>query len=174
MTDDENRSETPKRGHLIGYARVSTDDQNLDLQIDALLKYGVDELDIYKDYATGKNMNRPEWKAMLKDAREGDTIVIWKLDRLSRNVIEGSTEVQRLYKRNVKVVSLDGELNFDTAYGRFMFYLKLALAELEVDQIGERTRAGLKSAKARGRVLSGWRRNDIEKLKCDEGFTQQA
>lgn len=141
---------------LIGYARVSKADgsQNLDLQIDALINGGVSEDKIYKDEASGKNANRPGLEACLKALRKNDVVVVWKLDRLGRNLHHLVNTVQLLSEKNIGLKVLTGKgANIDTTTptGKLMFGFFAALAEFERDLIIERTKAGLESARARGR-----------------------
>ena len=88
MTDDTTGDAEPKPPHLIGYARVSMADQNPDLQIDALVAAGVDRRDIYYEQSSGANSDRPELAALMRDVRPGDVVVVWKVDRLSRNTLK--------------------------------------------------------------------------------------
>jgi DNA invertase Pin-like site-specific DNA recombinase len=141
---------------LIGYARVSKSDgsQSLDLQIDALREYGIRIDNIYSDLASGKLDDRPELIACLKALREGDTLVVWKLDRLGRNLKHLITTIIDLQDRNIGFKVLTGQgANIDTttANGRLIFNIFAALAEFERELISERTKAGLKAARARGR-----------------------
>ena len=141
---------------LIGYARVSKSDgsQNLDLQIDALLSEGVTTENIYEDESSGKNTKRPGLDGCLKALREGDTLVIWKLDRLGRSLQHLVNTVQKLMDKNIGLKVLTGKgANIDTttSTGKLMFGFFAALAEFERDLIIERTKAGLESARARGR-----------------------
>lgn len=141
---------------LVGYARVSKSDgsQNLDLQIDALKKSGVDSENIYHDEASGKNMKRPSLEACLKALRKDDTLVIWKLDRLGRNLHDLVTVVQQLSDKSVGLKVLTGKgANIDTSTptGKMFFGFFAVLAEFERDLIIERTKAGLESARARGK-----------------------
>lgn len=139
---------------LIGYMRVSTADQSTDLQRDALLAAGVKERDIYLDKASGKREDRPGLEACLKAMREGDTLVVWKLDRLGRSLRHLVATVQELVERGVGFRVLTGHgANIDTgtASGKLVFGIFAALAEFERELIGERTRAGLAAARARGR-----------------------
>ena len=135
---------------LVGYARVSKSDgsQNLDLQIDALKKSGVDSENIYHDEASGTNMNRPALEACLKALRKDDTLVIWKLDRLGRNLHDLVTVVQQLSDKSVGLKVLKGKgANIDTSTptGKMFFGFFAVLAEFERDLIIERTKAGLES-----------------------------
>jgi DNA invertase Pin-like site-specific DNA recombinase len=133
----------------IGYARVSGDDQNLDLQRDALLSAGVGS--IYEDTLTGKNVNRPELQHCLKALREGDTLVVWRLDRLGRNLHDLISLVKDLEKREIKFKSLKESIDTTAPSGKLVFHFFAALAEFERELIRERTLAGLTAARARGR-----------------------
>ncbi len=138
----------------IGYARVSTTDQNLDLQFDALVDAGVSRENIYDDKASGKSDNRPGLDACLKALRKGDTLHVWKLDRLGRNFRHLINVVRKLEDQGVAFKVLTGQgANIDTTTpnGKLTFGIFAALAEFERELISERTKAGLKSARARGR-----------------------
>ena len=140
----------------IGYARVSKagDAQNLDLQYDALTADGVAKEFIYEDRASGKKDSRPGLDACLKALREGDTLVVWKLDRLGRDLHHLVSVVQELTERGVGLRVLAGQgAQIDTATpaGRLVFGIFAALAEFERELIRERTVAGLEAARARGR-----------------------
>lgn len=134
---------------LIGYARVSTEDQHLDLQIDALKEYGCETL--YQEHASGKSANRPELENCLKALRDGDTFVVWRLDRLGRNLKDLITIVNDLEGRNIGFVSLKENIDTTTPSGKLVFHLFGSLAEFERNIIRERTQAGLASARARGK-----------------------
>ena len=141
---------------LIGYARVSKADgsQSLDLQRDALLAAGVDEGRIYTDRASGKKDERPGLEACLKAMREGDVLVVWKLDRLGRSLHHLVKTVTGLSDLGVGLKVLTGQgaqIDTTTAAGRLSFGIFAALAEFESELIRERTMAGLQAARARGR-----------------------
>ncbi len=141
---------------LIGYMRVSKADgsQVTDLQKDALMAAGVDDARFYEDHASGKRDSRPGLDACLKALRDSDTLVIWKLDRLGRDLRHLVNTVHDLTKRGVGLRVLAGQgANIDTttANGRLIFGIFAALAEFERELIVERTKAGLASARARGR-----------------------
>jgi DNA invertase Pin-like site-specific DNA recombinase len=140
--------------HLIGYARVSTEDQDLRLQTDALTAAGVALEAIYSEKASGAaGKKRPALVAALKDCREGDVLVVWKLDRLGRSLEELIVTMRRLDEKKANLRVLTGlQIDTATAGGRFIFHIFSALAEFERELIRERTIAGLKAAKARGRV----------------------
>lgn len=141
---------------LIGYMRVSKADgsQTTDLQRDALLKAGVDEQQLYEDYASGKNDNRTGLDSCLKALREGDVLVVWKLDRLGRNLSHLVKTVTKLSEQNIGLRVLTGQgANIDTTTpaGRLIFGIFASLADFESELIRERTNAGLMAARARGR-----------------------
>jgi DNA invertase Pin-like site-specific DNA recombinase len=145
MTDTEFK----ENAVLIGYARVSTEDQNLGLQHDALKMAGCKR--ILDDKASSVSNDRPGLAAALEHAREGDTMVVWKLDRLGRTV-KGLIEfVEGLQQRGVEFRSLTENIDTSTAQGRMFFHIIAAFAQMERDLIRERTRAGLDAARARGR-----------------------
>lgn len=135
---------------LVGYARVSTLDQNPALQIDALKGAGCEKLFIEK--ASGASRDRPELKAAIDYVREGDTLVVWKLDRLARSLKQLIETVAILEARGIGLRSLTEAIDTTTAGGRLIFHIFGALAEFERTVIRERTRAGLSAARARGRV----------------------
>ncbi len=133
-----------------GYARVSTKDQILDLQLDALKLAGCHK--IFREIVSGSKADRPEWLKLLSEIQEGDTLVIWKLDRMGRSLHHLVTIVNDLVSKNIDIISLQDPLNTTTAQGRLIFNMFASLAEFEKDLIRERTMAGLKSARARGRM----------------------
>ena len=135
---------------LIGYARVSTQDQDLTAQIDALTKKGCEE--IFEDKVSGMKSSRPGLDEALTYMRAGDTFVVWKLDRLGRSLRHLLELVAELKERGIEFVSLTDSIDTTTPMGRFFFHMMSALAELERDLIRERTKAGLDAARARGRV----------------------
>lgn len=137
-------------GHTIGYARVSTADQDPQLQLDALDAEGC--LKVYTDTATGTKADRPKWQACLQDLRPGDTLIIWKIDRLGRNLRDLIDIVTTLEQRGVGVKSLtNGIVDTTTAHGKLIFGMFALMAEYEAALITERTLAGLQAARARGR-----------------------
>lgn len=135
---------------IIGYARVSTKDQNLDLQLDALQKEKCDR--VYKEVISGAKSERPILQDMLTQVRPGDVIVIWKLDRLGRSLRNLVDIVGQLIKQEVGLRSLNDNIDTTTPQGRLTFNIFASLAEFERDLISERTKAGLESARARGRL----------------------
>ena len=141
---------------LIGYVRVSKADgsQTTDMQRDALLAAGVDSAQIYEDHASGKREDRPGLANCLKALRPGDTLIIWKLDRLGRDLRHLVNTVHDLTGRNIGLKVLTGHgaaIDTTTAAGKLVFGIFAALAEFERELIAERTVAGLASARARGR-----------------------
>jgi DNA invertase Pin-like site-specific DNA recombinase len=135
---------------LIGYARVSTVDQNLGLQSDALTEAGCEH--IYTEQLSGAVTDRPELTAALHFARKGDTLIVWKLDRLARSVKQLIDTVEKLRTRGIGFRSLTEALDTTTAQGRLVFHMFSALAEFERSLIRERTQAGLSAARRRGRT----------------------
>jgi len=134
---------------LVGYARVSANDQNLDRKLDALKVVGCERL--FTDTASGAKTARPGLTAALKECRAGDTFVVWKLDRLGRSLPHLVETVRDLMARGSGFKSLQGNIDTTTAGGKLIFHLFAALAEFERDLIRERTNAGLSAARARGR-----------------------
>lgn len=134
---------------LIGYARVSTQDQNLDLQIEALTKAGCEK--IFDDKISGSYAERPGLAKTLEMLRDGDTIVVWKLDRLGRSVKNLVNLVGELHKQGVHFKSLTDAIDTGTTSGRFFFHVMASLAEMERELTVERTRAGLEVARQLGR-----------------------
>ena len=134
----------------IGYARVSTEDQTLHLQRDALEQDGCGQ--IYEEQATGKNTARPQLESCMKSLRAGDTLVVWRLDRLGRNLADLVQLVGGLEQRQIHFESLTEKIETGSPAGRLVFHVFAALAEFERNLIRERTMAGLKAARARGRM----------------------
>jgi DNA invertase Pin-like site-specific DNA recombinase len=134
----------------IGYARVSTDEQNLDLQLKALKKAGCKK--IYHEKMSGSNDARPELKTCLEFAREGDVLVVWRLDRLARSITHLVNIANDLRKRNVEFRCLNPTLDTSTPDGRFFFNITAAFAELEREINIQRTKAGLAAARERGMI----------------------
>ena len=132
----------------LAYARVSTQKQNLGAQIAALNNHGYDKLFTEKASAV---RDRPELEAMLKEAKRGDTIVVFKLDRLGRSVIHLKNLIDELGHRGILLKSLNENFNQEDAMGKFMFNIIASLAELEREIIIERTKAGLEASRARGK-----------------------
>jgi DNA invertase Pin-like site-specific DNA recombinase len=136
---------------LIGYARVSTSDQNIDLQIDALKKAGCEK--IYTDHGvSGSKMDRPELNRALEICRSGDTLVVWRLDRLGRNLSHLVEVVTGLKDKGIGFKSLQETIDTSSANGVLIFNIFCSMAQFERDLIKERTNAGLAAARARGRV----------------------
>lgn len=138
---------------LLAYARVSTTEQDLSLQRDAILAAGVEPDRIYEDTMSGKRDDRPGLDACLKALRKGDVLIVWKLDRLGRSLPHLIQTVYDLEKRGVGFRVLTGApIDTTTASGKLVFGIFASLAEFERELIRERTMAGLASARARGRV----------------------
>ena len=135
---------------LIGYARVSTDDQKLDLQLDALRGVGCEKL--HTDHVSGTSKLKPGLEEALAYLRSGDTLVVWKLDRLGRTVKGLVDMVQALQEKGIQFRSITDGIDTSTSAGRFFFHVMAALAQMERELVHERTMAGLKAARARGRL----------------------
>lgn len=152
------------QGVLIGYARVSTDDQNLALQLDAIKKSGCER--VFTDKASGARLARPGLDDALSHLRAGDTLVVWKLDRLGRSVKGLVDLVNALEARVVHFRSLTDGIDTKTPAGRFFFHIMASLAQMERELIVERTRAGLAAARKLGRVGGRKRRMTASKIKA--------
>ena len=148
---------------LIGYARVSTEDQHLHLQIDALKKTGCEKF--FTDEMSGAKRERPGLSEALSFVRTGDTLVVWRLDRLGRSLKDLITRIEELKQRQVEFRSLTENIDTSSSGGKFMFHVFSALAEFERDLIRERTMAGLTAARARGRFGGRPRAMAAEKVK---------
>jgi DNA invertase Pin-like site-specific DNA recombinase len=154
---------------LIGYMRVSTKDQKLDLQHDALLDAGVQERYLYSDIASGAKSARPGLMQCLKALHPGDTLVAWKLDRLARSSLHLLELVQDLLARDIGLRILDGagaSLDIGTSQGKFIIAMLAAVAEFEREMIRERVIAGLDAARARGH--KGGRREKLSPAQRDQ------
>lgn len=135
---------------LIGYSRVSTGDQNPQLQIDALEKVGCEK--IFIETASGGQRDRPELRAVLEYARSGDIVVVWKMDRLARSLKQLIETIEKLDDESVGFRSITETIDTTSPGGKLIFHIFGALAEFERGMIRERTVAGLKSARDQGRV----------------------
>lgn len=184
-------SSVPWRGRaddepmMVGYVRVSTNDQTNQRQVDELVHAGVSPIDIFGDEASGATMERPGWAACGRELREGDILVIHSLDRLSRDLVHTMTTLRELNERGVTVKILTMDFDSRTPMGRFVLAQMAAFAQFERDIILERTAHGLAKARERGikggavqkysddAILKAWKRaGNIEKaaklLKCSE------
>jgi DNA invertase Pin-like site-specific DNA recombinase len=148
---------------LIGYARVSRQDQNLALQIDALSKIGCQR--VFEDKLSGSRFERPGLNKALDMLRDGDTLVVWKLDRLGRSVKNLVELVSRLQKLGVHFKSLTDSIDTSTTSGRFFFHVMASLSEMERELTVERTRAGLEIARQLGR--KGGRKRKMTESKLE-------
>ena len=137
------------KNFVFGYARVSTEQQNLDRQIDMLQKYGVDF--IYNEKMTGTKRNRPELEKLLERLTEGDTVVVESLSRLGRSTKDLIWLMETFNAKSVNLVSLKESIDTTTSTGKLLFTLMSALAQFERDVLADRTKEGLAAARARGR-----------------------
>ncbi len=154
----------------IGYARVSTKDQNLALQCDALKAEGCQK--IYEEKISGAKLDRPELRRMIDQLREGDIIVIWKLDRLGRSLPDLVRLVSEIQDKGAGLKSLNDSIDTTTPQGKLTFHLFAALAEFEREIIVDRTKAGLTAARARGRV--GGRPKGLSKKAQDKAMIAES
>lgn len=145
-----NKTTTEDEFTLVGYARVSTAEQSVQMQIDALLQYGVEEHNIYSESMSGVKKNRPEFQAAMRQLREGDTLVVWKLDRVARSINNLLEIMKDLEDRGIKFRSITEGVETETPTGKMILVVMGALAQFERDLIVERTRAGVKAAQERG------------------------
>ena len=152
---------------LIGYARVSTQDQNLKLQLEALQRAGCEK--IFEDKVSGAQADRPGLARAIESLRSGDTLVVWKLDRLGRSVKQLINWITDLQSRNIQFKSLTDSIDTGTPSGRFFFNIMASLAEMEKELIVERTRAGLETARQLGR--KGGRRPKMTESKLASART---
>ncbi len=152
---------TNSRRNLIGYARVSTRDQSADLQVDGLSAAGCRR--VFVDQSSGAKADRPELSKALDYLRDGDTLVVWRLDRLGRSLRHLVDVITELEQSGIGFKSLQESIDTTTPGGRLTFHIFASLAEFERDLISERTRAGLDAARARGRL--GGRRTVMTPLK---------
>lgn len=166
-------------GLRIGYARVSTIDQNLDLQRDALQRAGC--VQVYEDKASGRAMKgRPELASVLRALRPGDTLIVWRLDRLGRSLYDLVHTVEDLAARGVKFESITEQIDTGTTQGRLFLGVMASLAQYVRDVIHENTMAGLNAARARGRVggrpakLDGDAIREVKALLQDPAITVQS
>lgn len=155
---------------LIGYARVSTNDQNNQSQIDQLLHFGVEQAAIFQDKASGKNMERPGWKNCWKELRDGDVLVVTAIDRLGRDLIEVVQTVKALHDKGADLKVLSMDLDTRTATGRLIFAIIAAMAQWERELIVERTVNGLAAARARGKT--GGRKAVLSEAQVAEAMTR--
>ncbi|PRB66806.1 recombinase family protein [Arthrobacter sp. MYb213] len=158
-------------GHLLGYARVSTTDQDAQLQLDALTQAGCYR--IFTDTASGSLESRPELDKLLDQIRPGDTLVVWRLDRLGRSIRHLIDHMDALQERGIDFKSLQENIDTSSSGGRLVFNIFASLAEFERDLIRERTNAGLAAARARGRTGGRPLSLSTEKLRTAKKLYEQ-
>jgi len=155
-----------------GYARVSTEDQNLDLQTNALKEAGCEV--IYSDHGiSGANGDRRELSRLLTDLESGDHVIVWKLDRLGRSLQHLIQVVNGFRDQNIDFTSLTDHIDTSTASGRFFFHVMAAMGEFEREMISERTRAGLSAARARGSILGRPKSLSFEQVQLAKEWIEQ-
>lgn len=157
---------------IIGYARVSTDDQSLDSQTDALSAAGAEK--VFADKISGSNRTRPELDRMLEQLREGDVVAVTKYDRLARSLKDLLEIVEAIRERGAGFRSLAEDIDTTTPAGRLVFHVFASIAQFERERISERTREGLASARKRGRIggrppaLSGAQKDEVRRMRDEE------
>jgi DNA invertase Pin-like site-specific DNA recombinase len=175
-------SKRPLAGpRLVGYARVSTEEQNLDMQISALVNAGVHPENIWKEHVSAVAKNRPELRMALADARNGDTFVVWKLDRLARD-LGNLLEIMRHFdKSGVAFKSLTEGIDTSTPVGKLLLHVIGALAQFERDLVVERTKAGVAAHRARGgkvgqpaQIVGGTYERGVKMFKAGKSVAQVA
>lgn len=147
---------------IIGYARVSTNDQNLDIQKNALTGAGCQK--VFEDSMSDKKRERPELLKLEEHLRERDTLVVWKLDRLGRSIKNLIDFIKRLEEKNVHFKSISDQIDTSTPHGRFFFHVMASLAEMEREILIERTKAGIEAAQQRGVILGRKRKMTDSKI----------
>ena len=158
-------------GKLVGYARVSTDDQELRLQIDALEKAGC--WNIWREKRSATRGKRPELEKALIDLRAGDTLVVWRIDRLARNARELYTRLDQIYAAGANFKSLTEQFDFTTPMGKFVLGILALVAELEAQMTAHRTSAGMQALKARGYKLGATPKLSDKRAKQLVGLRKQ-
>lgn len=162
----------PYRKMIIGYARVSTDDQSLDAQTDALTAAGANKL--FADRISGSKRERPELGRMLDQLRDGDVVTVTKYDRLARSLKDLMEIVETIRERGAGFRSLAEDIDTTTPAGRLVFHVFASIAQFERERISERTKEGLASARKRGRIggrppaLSTAQKNEVRRMRDDE------
>lgn len=145
-----------------GYARVSTSDQNLDLQTDALKAAGCEE--VFTEKLSSTKKDKPELTSLVSKLRKGDCVVVWKLDRIARSVQQLTGFIAELQSKEVNFQSIQDNIDTTTSQGRFFFHVMCSVAEFERDLISARTKAGIESARKRGRIGGKPRSLTIEQI----------
>jgi DNA invertase Pin-like site-specific DNA recombinase len=146
----KNSKLTPTGPRIVGYARVSTEEQNLDMQISALIRAGALPENIHSEHVSAVAKRRPRLEMALRDARSGDTFLVWKLDRLARNMDDLLRLVKHFHDNNIAFKSVQDAIDTSTPIGQFMIHMLGAVAQFERDLTVERTKAGVRAHRERG------------------------
>lgn len=155
-----------------GYVRTSTDQQNMELQIEALKAAGVDDRNIYSDQMSGSKRERPQLNKLLKNLRGGDTLVIWKFDRLARSMYDLLSITDSLNEKGVQFKSITEDVDTNSPMGKFAFHLLGALGQFERELIKERINAGIANARAKGKHMGRPRTLTDEQIKVAREMRQ--
>lgn len=150
---------------LFGYVRTSTDQQNKELQVGSLKALGVDDRNIYTDQMSGSKRERPQLNELLERLRGGDTLVIWKFDRLARSMTDLLEITDKLHEKGVQFKSITEDIDTNSAMGKFTFHLLGALGQFERELIKERINAGIANARAKGKHMGRPRSLTDEQVK---------
>lgn len=156
--------EPPPEPYYVGYARVSTMEQRLDLQLDALRKVGVKEDNLHIEKVSATSKNRPALELAIKDLHEGDVFVVWRLDRLARSMRDLYARLDQIYEAGASFKSLTENFDFGTATGKFVLGILGLVAELERQLTIQRTKAGMQAVIERGGKLGAERKMTVEKI----------
>jgi len=166
--------EPPDDGLMIGYARVSTDDQNLDAQVEALKRAGCHPDHIHKDHASGVAKKRPGLAMLMKDIRKGDTVVVVSLDRFGRSIFDLLKRLEDLDKRGVRFKTLSQPIDTGTPIGRLLLHVLGAVAEFERALIAERTKRGMQHRKTQGATFGrAWKLSAEQRAEVAELVRQK-
>lgn len=157
--------EPAEEGVLIGYARVSTRDQNLDLQKDAFKRAGISEDNIYEDQCSAVAKRRPGLERAMENLRRGDVLVVWRLDRFARSLSDLLRRMDELHVRGIGFKSLTEAIDTTTASGRLIMHVMGAIAEFERQLIADRAKAGMRAAKERGKHIGRPMKIDLKKAR---------
>lgn len=166
MTRKAARKITPAPPQVFGYARVSTRDQNLDMQIEALKRAGVPDDNIIVEKASGSRGRRPQFENLLRALRPGDTVIVWRMDRFGRKTLPLLTQLAWFRDNKIEFKSLTEQIDFGTPMGRVFAAITAALAQFEVEMTAMRTKAGIATVQAAGKRYGRKIEFDLDRAKA--------